>query len=137
MKKYLPLTLLIFGTIISLSIIYIFTPSRCVNNWNGTVEYEKFFSNYEEFKYGENRYGKIIFLHPEKAKSKIIEICSESISKIKKENGLDYNINNLESLKAYLSYGDQMNLSKKEEKQIAILGVFTSIYEHGTWSFYL
>lgn len=123
--------------ILILTTIYILSPARCTGSWNAPLEYEDVFSNYEEFQYGQNRYGQIIFLHPKQAKNKIIELSSEILTKIKTEFDLGYNADSLESLNAYLSYGDQADrFSEEEERQVGILGIAVSIYEHSTWSFY-
>lgn len=138
MKKYLSMGILLVCVLAVLAGLRFISPARCVGPWDEPVDYEERFSQYTEFEYGTNRYGKIIFLRPRQAKDKIMELGFQApLNKIKEECDLDFEADDWESLRGYLHCTDTSGgFSEEEEKQFAFLNEAADIYDHSAWSSY-
>lgn len=140
MKKYLSKVLLLLCVCVLavLAGVHYISPARCTGPWEEQVDFEEFYSQYSEFEYGTNRYGKMIFLRPRQAKNKIMELGFQApLDKIKDQCGLDFEAKDWKSLCGYLHCTETSGqFSADEERLFAFLNVAVEIYDHSAWPSY-
>lgn len=98
-------------------------------NIKGAVDTAYFLSFGEEFEIGASDDGFAVFKDPEKAWNSFIEICSEGIAVVQKENGLEpLAFDNFQMYKSasVAPYGQ----SDEVDKQILFICKFLDIYEN-------